>query len=132
MRAVLNQNNGLFTGSEDSPTVQPNPISSVNPDHLEYFKFVGRVVGKALADGHLLDVHFTRSFYKHMLGVPITYHVRHNRVPVSIAAWQLFTNSRHGHVVVAWARVLSLCRTLKQSIRRTTALSSKSFSTLWR
>lgn len=30
-------------------------------------------VGKALFDGHLLDVHFTRSFYKHILGVKVTY-----------------------------------------------------------
>lgn len=74
-RAILNANNGLFIGSDDSPTVQPNPLSHFNTGHLEYFKFVGRVVGKALADGQLLDVHFTRSFYKHMLGIPITYHV---------------------------------------------------------
>jgi len=30
-------------------------------------------VGKAVADGHLLDAHFTRSFYKHILGLPIDY-----------------------------------------------------------
>jgi len=31
-------------------------------------------VGKALFDGQLLDVHFTRSFYKHILGAKVTYH----------------------------------------------------------
>lgn len=31
-------------------------------------------VGKALFDGQLLDVHFTRSFYKHILEVKVTYH----------------------------------------------------------
>jgi hypothetical protein len=31
-------------------------------------------VGKALHDGQLLDVYFTRSFYKHILGNKITYH----------------------------------------------------------
>lgn len=31
-------------------------------------------VGKALFDGQLLDVHFTRSFYKHILGSKVTYH----------------------------------------------------------
>lgn len=31
-------------------------------------------MGKALFDGQLLDVHFTRSFYKHILGVKVTYH----------------------------------------------------------
>lgn len=31
-------------------------------------------MGKALFDGQLLDVYFTRSFYKHILGVKVTYH----------------------------------------------------------
>merc|ERR1711865_769388 len=39
---------------------------------LKYFKFIGRVFGKAIYDGQLLDAHFTRSFYKHMLGVPVS------------------------------------------------------------
>jgi E3 ubiquitin-protein ligase HUWE1 len=39
-------------------------MSSVNPDHLSFFKFVGRVIGKAVYDGRLLDAYFTRSFYK--------------------------------------------------------------------
>ena len=29
---------------------------------------------KALFEGQLLDVYFTRSFYKHILGVKVTYH----------------------------------------------------------
>lgn len=31
-------------------------------------------VAKALFDSQLLDVYFTRSFYKHILGVKVTYH----------------------------------------------------------
>ena len=31
-------------------------------------------MGKALYDGYMLDAFFTRSFYKHILGQPITYH----------------------------------------------------------
>lgn len=31
-------------------------------------------VAKALFDGQLLDVYFTRSFYKHILGAKVTYH----------------------------------------------------------
>jgi E3 ubiquitin-protein ligase HUWE1 len=60
--------------TKDNITFQPSQYSHINPDHLEYFKFVGRIIGKAICDGHLLDVHFTRSFYKHILGVPILYH----------------------------------------------------------
>jgi E3 ubiquitin-protein ligase HUWE1 len=35
---------------------------------------VGRIVGKAVLDGYLLDAHFTRSLYKHMLGIEPTHH----------------------------------------------------------
>jgi E3 ubiquitin-protein ligase HUWE1 len=31
------------------------------------------VLGKAVADGYLLDIHFTRSLYKHLLGLPVTF-----------------------------------------------------------
>ncbi|GIX66151.1 E3 ubiquitin-protein ligase HUWE1 [Babesia caballi] len=50
----------------------PNPLSGVNPEHLNYFKFVGRVIGKAIYDGQHIDAYFSRSFYKHMLGRKIT------------------------------------------------------------
>ncbi|CAI8585799.1 unnamed protein product [Vicia faba] len=65
-----------FQGEEvgNESTFQPNPNSVYQTEHLSYFKFVGRVVSKALFDGQLLDVHFTRSFYKHILGVKVTYH----------------------------------------------------------
>jgi E3 ubiquitin-protein ligase HUWE1 len=52
----------------DNQTYQPNKHSSVNPDHLSYFKFVGRVIGKAIYDGRLLDAYFNRAFYKQILG----------------------------------------------------------------
>lgn len=49
-------------------TFQPNSNSAVNPDHLSYFHFAGRVLGLALYHRQLLNVYFTRSFYKHILG----------------------------------------------------------------
>lgn len=67
-KEIFNPNYALFTSTEDGCTFQPNPNSSINPDHLSYFRFVGRIVGKAVSDGFLLDAHFTRSLYKHMLG----------------------------------------------------------------
>lgn len=73
-RDMFNPDYALFTESEDGTTFQPNPHSDVHDNHLMYFKFVGRVLGKAILDGQLLDAHFTRSFYKHILGVPVTYH----------------------------------------------------------
>lgn len=80
-RETFNPNISLFVPTGGS-TFQPNPNSIVQNDeargtnHLDFFKFVGRVVGKALYDGQLIDAYFTRSFYKHMLGQPLTYQVR--------------------------------------------------------
>ena len=71
-KEIFNPNYALFTSTEDGCTFQPNPNSSINPDHLSYFRFVGRIVGKAVADGYLLDAHFTRSLYKHMLGIKVS------------------------------------------------------------
>jgi E3 ubiquitin-protein ligase HUWE1 len=73
-KEIFNPNYALFTSTEDGSTFQPNPNSSINPDHLSYFRFVGRIVGKAVSDGFLLDAHFTRSLYKHMLGIKPTHH----------------------------------------------------------
>lgn len=72
---------GLFipmpTGSA---TYQPSPNSVIHNDepgtnHLDYFKFAGRIVGKALFENQYIDAHFTRSLYKHMLDQPLTYKV---------------------------------------------------------
>ena len=49
-------------------TFQPNSLSDVNPDHLSYFRFAGRMMGLAIHHQQLLNVYFTRSFYKHILG----------------------------------------------------------------
>nr|XP_009404258.1 PREDICTED: E3 ubiquitin-protein ligase UPL1-like [Musa acuminata subsp. malaccensis] len=73
-RVIFDKGALLFTTVGNESTFQPNPNSVYQTEHLSYFKFVGRVVGKALFDSQLLDVHFTRSFYKHILGVKVTYH----------------------------------------------------------
>ena len=59
-REIFNPNYALFTAAADGATFQPNPISYINTNHLDYFKFVGRVIGKAVVDGQLMDAHFTR------------------------------------------------------------------------
>lgn len=59
-RQIFNPGYALFMPSADSPSFQPNPLSYVNDEHLGYFRFVGRIIGKAIVDGQVLDVHFTR------------------------------------------------------------------------
>ena len=71
-REIFNPNYALFAAADQAgSTFQPNPLSYYNSEHLHYFKFVGRVIGKAMVDAQLLDAHFTRSFYKHLLGVEV-------------------------------------------------------------
>lgn len=73
-RAMFNPDYALFAPcAADRTTYQPNRASAINPDHLAYFKFVGRVIGKSIYDGRLLDAYFTRSFYKHILGKSVDY-----------------------------------------------------------
>jgi E3 ubiquitin-protein ligase HUWE1 len=64
-REIFNPNLVLFVNvPEGGTTFQPNPNSSVQDgagiSHLDVFKFVGRLVGKALYDGQLIDAYFTR------------------------------------------------------------------------
>ncbi|CAB4055444.1 SMURF [Lepeophtheirus salmonis] len=69
---MLNPYYGLFQySSEDVYTLQINPDSAVNPDHLSYFHFVGRIIGMAVFHGHFIDGCFTTPFYKMMLNKPI-------------------------------------------------------------
>lgn len=71
-REMFNPNYALFTTSPgDRVTYQPNASSNCNSNHLSYFKFVGRIVAKAIYDNKLLDCFFTRSFYKHILDKPV-------------------------------------------------------------
>jgi E3 ubiquitin-protein ligase NEDD4 len=56
----------------DSYTWQINPLSGVNPEHLSYFQFVGRVIGLAIVHQKLIDGYFITPFYKQILNKPIT------------------------------------------------------------
>lgn len=51
----------------DNYTLQINPHSGINPEHLGYFKFIGRVVGLAIFHRRFLDAFFIGAFYKMIL-----------------------------------------------------------------
>lgn len=51
----------------DNYTLQINPHSGINPEHLVYFKFIGRVVGLAIFHRRFLDAFFIGAFYKMIL-----------------------------------------------------------------
>lgn len=53
--------------AHDNYTLQINPHSGINPEHLNYFKFIGRVVGLAIFHRRFLDAFFIGALYKMML-----------------------------------------------------------------
>ncbi|KAI9105930.1 hypothetical protein DFS34DRAFT_601472 [Phlyctochytrium arcticum] len=53
--------------AHDNYTLQINPNSGVNPEHLNYFKFIGRVAGLAIFHQRFLDAFFITAFYKMVL-----------------------------------------------------------------
>ncbi|XP_069682480.1 E3 ubiquitin-protein ligase Nedd-4 isoform X2 [Periplaneta americana] len=72
-KEMFNPYYGLFEYSAmDNYTLQINPFSGLcNEEHLNYFKFIGRIAGMAVYHGKLLDAFFIRPFYKMMLGKTI-------------------------------------------------------------
>jgi hypothetical protein len=115
-REMFNPNFSLFVPMPaGGATFQPNPNSVVQNDeargtnHLDFFRFVGRVVGKALADGQHIDAYFTRSFYKHCLGQPLTYQAR-----AALCRARMHAGCRGRNTaflcLLAGPRALSFCR----------------------
>ncbi|XP_046842240.1 NEDD4-like E3 ubiquitin-protein ligase WWP2 [Xenia sp. Carnegie-2017] len=65
---ILNPMYCLFEYTSDNTyNLQINPASGVNPDHLAYFRFIGRIVAMALFHGKFIDRGFTLPFYKRIL-----------------------------------------------------------------
>ncbi|KAL7317774.1 hypothetical protein PS15m_004083 [Mucor circinelloides] len=53
--------------AHDNYTLQINPHSGINPEHLNYFRFIGRVVGLAIFHRRFLDAFFIVSLYRMIL-----------------------------------------------------------------
>ena len=72
-REMFNQNFGRFKHSDNGSSYMPNPKSYVQSDHLSFFKFIGRVIGKALLENCNLECYFVRSMYKMMIGQKLNF-----------------------------------------------------------
>lgn len=59
--------------AHDNYTLQINPHSGINPEHLNYFKFIGRIIGLAIFHQRFLDAFFISSLYKMILNKKVTY-----------------------------------------------------------
>ncbi|XP_033097633.1 E3 ubiquitin-protein ligase HECW2-like [Anneissia japonica] len=72
-RQLFNPYYGLFEYSaNDTYTVQISPMSAFVDNHMEWFRFCGRVIGLSIIHHYLLDAFFTRPFYKALLKQPCT------------------------------------------------------------
>ena len=70
---LFNVDFGLFLFSEVSNlSFSINPNSGVaNEAHLQYFKFAGRMMAKAIFDGFTCPHHLSLPLYKHIIGFPV-------------------------------------------------------------
>lgn len=72
-RQMFNPDYALFIPvASDRTTFHPNKLSKINEEHLMFFKFIGRIIGKALYEGRALDCHFSRAVYKRILGKSVS------------------------------------------------------------
>jgi len=73
---IFDPDRGLWLSSNSNQmcmTINTASAISCPDDHLIYFRFLGRVMGKALYDQRLVKGHMVRHMYKHLLGWPITF-----------------------------------------------------------
>eukprot|EP00548_Thalassiothrix_antarctica_P011924 CAMPEP_0194162162 /NCGR_PEP_ID=MMETSP0152-20130528/79347_1 /TAXON_ID=1049557 /ORGANISM="Thalassiothrix antarctica, Strain L6-D1" /LENGTH=644 /DNA_ID=CAMNT_0038872039 /DNA_START=179 /DNA_END=2110 /DNA_ORIENTATION=- len=70
------KNNGLWVCSPNNPmnlAINPSSASACDVDYLLYFRFAGRLLGRALFDQQIVKGgHLASYLYKHFLGLPIT------------------------------------------------------------
>ena len=75
--AIFDADRGLWLTSPGANQTQMhiNASSALScpEDHLIYFRFLGRVCGKALFDEQLISSHMVDYLYKHLLGWPVTF-----------------------------------------------------------
>ena len=69
-KEIFNPNFALFVLTENQ-TYQPNPFSGINPQHIEYFNFIGKVIARAIIQGQYVKFHLVRSFIRQILRLPL-------------------------------------------------------------
>jgi len=75
-KAMFDPNMGLWQMSETNQMcMRINPASAIccPEDHLVCFRFIGRVLGRALFDGQLVNGHMVKYLYKHLLRWPVMF-----------------------------------------------------------
>ncbi|KAL0489037.1 E3 ubiquitin-protein ligase [Acrasis kona] len=92
---ILDSNNALFVRTGTQYTYHPNPASQVNESHLQYFLFIGKLVGKAIFDLQMMDTHFSRVIFKLIVGKSITYRDLEHVDPALFLSMERILSSRN-------------------------------------
>ncbi|KAI3680452.1 hypothetical protein L6452_35223 [Arctium lappa] len=72
-QAIFNPQNALFVACpNDRRRFFPNPASKVDPMHLEYFSFAGRVIALALMHKMQVGIVFDRAFFLQLAGLNVS------------------------------------------------------------
>jgi len=67
-KELFDPNSGLFRLAENKISIQPSPLAKLVPSHSKYLEFAGLMIGKAIREDSTIDVTFTKSLLKHVLG----------------------------------------------------------------
>ncbi|KAM9447065.1 LOW QUALITY PROTEIN: ubiquitin-protein ligase E3B-like [Clarias gariepinus] len=68
IKKVFNPALNLFKTTSGNERLYPSPTSGLHENHLLLFEFVGKMLGKALYEGIVLDVPFASFFLSQVLG----------------------------------------------------------------
>jgi E3 ubiquitin-protein ligase NEDD4 len=82
-KEVFDADKGLWLSSRSNQmSMIINPTSeATQEDHKIYFRFLGRVMGKALFEGQIISGHLVQYLYKHLLGWPVDFNDLENLDP---------------------------------------------------
>eukprot|EP00833_Pecoramyces_ruminatium_P007735 jgi/Orpsp1_1/1181767/evm.model.c7180000078511.1 len=72
-KEIGNPNYLLFYSSNNSYELEINSLSGYNPEHLNYFRFVGRIIGLAIFNRQYLSIPFNMLFYKKLLNLEMEF-----------------------------------------------------------
>jgi len=68
-RQLFDPSVGLFKLAGNQISIQPNPFSAIVPYDSTLMQFAGLILAKAICDKMVVDLHFTKPFLKHLLGI---------------------------------------------------------------
>uniref|UniRef100_A0A8C9T877 HECT-type E3 ubiquitin transferase n=1 Tax=Scleropages formosus TaxID=113540 RepID=A0A8C9T877_SCLFO len=68
IKKVFNPALNLFKTTSGNERLYPSPTSNIHENHLQLFEFVGKMLGKAMYEGIVVDVPFASFFLSQVLG----------------------------------------------------------------